>query len=155
MNTLEPGSFRLPLVSTSPIKPKMSSMEALHSVRSQDASQYTSQSPPNHNSPLPVAPRDDIAASQQSLMTHQASTYLGSFPTPVAPLALSSHEAFGSQAQSSYLLRTPNGLVQIPVDLESGSRSSDKKRSATQGLQHDSGSAERRWSLKTRKQLPN
>jgi hypothetical protein len=61
-------------------------------------------------------------------MTYQASTHSALFPIPVAPLAVSSHDAVSSRAQSSYSLRTPDDFIQIPVDLESGSRTSDEKR---------------------------
>jgi hypothetical protein len=64
VDLMEPGPFPLPPVFTSSIKSRMSSMEALHSVHSQDASRYTSQSPSNHNSHLSIATRHGIAAPQ-------------------------------------------------------------------------------------------
>lgn len=133
VDTIEPGPFPLPPLSTSSPKPRISSMEALQSVHLQDASRHTSQSFSNHNSHLSTAPHYGTAAPQQSLMTYQASTHSASFPTPVEPLALSSHDAVGSRAQSSYSFQTPDGLIQIPVDLASGSRSSDEKRKRNAG----------------------
>ena len=44
VDTMEPGPFPLPPLSTSSSKPRMSSMEALQSAHSQDASRHTSQS---------------------------------------------------------------------------------------------------------------
>lgn len=133
VDTMEPGPFTLPPLSTSSPKPRMFSMEALQSVHSQDASRHTSQSSSNHNSHLSIAPHYGTTVPQQSSMTHQASTHWASFPTPVEPLALSSPDAVGSRAQSSYSFQTPDGLIQIPVDLESGSRSSDEKRKRNAG----------------------
>lgn len=130
---MEPGPFPLPPLFTSSPKSRMSSMEALQSVHSQDASRHTSQSSSNHNIHLSIASHYGTAAPQQSSMTYQASTHSASFSTPVEPLALSSHDAVGSQAQSSYFFQTLNGLIQIPVDLESGSRSSDEKRKRNAG----------------------
>lgn len=114
---MEPGPFYLPPVST---------IEAPRSVHSHVGSRYTTQSPPDHNSPLSVAPRYEILAPQRFSTTTQASTHSGLLPTSFAPIA--SHGAFGSQPQSDYSLQTPNGLIQIPVDLESGSKESDEKR---------------------------
>jgi hypothetical protein len=114
IDTMRPGPSPLPPVSTP--------------VHSPSASRNTSQFPSNHISHLSISPRCGIAAPQQSSRTYQASTCSTSFPTPVAPPALPSHGAVGSQAQSSHSLRTPDGLTQIPVDLKSGSRSSDKIR---------------------------
>lgn len=133
VDTMEPGPFPLPPLFTSSPKSRMSSMEALQSVHSQDASRHTSQSSSNHNIHLSIASHYGTAAPQQSSMTYQASTHSASFSTPVEPLALSSHDAVGSQAQSSYFFQTLNGLIQIPVDLESGSRSSDEKRKRNAG----------------------
>ena len=126
VDTMEPGPFPLPPPSSP--KPRISSMEALQSVHLQDASRHTSQSNSNHNSHLSTGPRYGTAAPQQSLMTYQASTYSASFPTPVKPPALSSHDAVGSPAQSSYFLQTPDGPIEIPVDLATGSRSRNEKR---------------------------
>ena len=133
VDTMEPGPFPLPPLSTSSPKPRISSTEALQSVHLQDASRHTSQSFSNHKSHLSTAPHHGTAAPQQSLMTYQASTHSASFPTPVEPLALSSHDAVGSRTQNSYSFQTPDGLIQIPVDLASGSRSSDEKRKRNAG----------------------
>jgi hypothetical protein len=143
VDTMEPGPFTLPPLSTSSPKPRMFSMEALQSVHSQDASRHTSQSSSNHISRLSIAPHYGITVPQQSSMahqasthqasTHQASTHQSSFPTPVEPLALSSPDALGPRAQSSYSFESPDGLIQIPVDLESGSRSSGEKRKRNAG----------------------
>lgn len=137
VDTMEPKPFPLPPLSNSSPKPRMSSMEALQSVHSQDASRHTSQSSSNHNSHLSIAPHYGTAAPQaapqQSSMTYQASTHSASFPTPVEPPALSSHDAVCSRAQGSYSFQIPDGLIQIPVDLASGSRSSDEKRKRNAG----------------------
>ncbi|MCJ1288407.1 hypothetical protein MMC26_007764 [Xylographa opegraphella] len=100
----------------------MSSMKALQSVHSPDASRHTSQSSSNYNSHLSIAPQYGTAAPQQS------STHSASFPTLVKPLALSSHDAVGSRAQSSYSFQIPDGLLQILVDL-----ARDKKRKRNAG----------------------
>ena len=66
-------------------------------------------------------------------MIYQASTHSASFPSSVEPLALSSHDAVGSRAQSSYSFQTFDGLIQIFVDLTFDSRSRDEKRKRNAG----------------------
>lgn len=132
-DTMEPGLSPLPPLSYSYIKSKMSTMGARHSLHSQDAGRCTSQYPSDYNSNLSIAPRYGIAAPQQPSLAYQAPTYSASFLTPVALPALSSHDAVGSRAQSGYSIRTPDGLIQIPVDLESGSRWGDEKRKRNAG----------------------
>jgi len=71
----------------------MSTLEALHSVHLQDASRHTSQYPSDQNSNLSIA-------RWQPSMTYQAPTYSAPLQKPIAPLALPSHDAVGSRAQS-------------------------------------------------------
>jgi len=117
VNTMEPRPFRLPPVST---------VEAPRSANSHIGNRYTTQPPSDHNSHVSVTPRHRVLAPSQFSITSQASTHSASFPASVAPIA--SHGAFGSQLQSDYSFQTPNDLIQIPVDLKSGSKASDKKR---------------------------
>lgn len=120
VDTMEPRPFPVTPVSTCSINARISSIEALHSAYSQDPIRYTSQTLSNHNSHLSVAPRDGIAAPQQSSVTYQAATHSASYPIP--------HDTFDSQAPNSDLFQTPDGPTQIPVDKESGSRASYEKR---------------------------
>ena len=122
-----------PPMSASSIKSRMSSTETLPPVRSHNASWYTSHSSSGHTSHPSTTPRYGLAAPQQSTTTDQASTHSTSVPQPFAALDVSYRGPAGSLAQSSYNLLTPNGLIQVPVDLQSGSRLSDQKRERNAG----------------------
>lgn len=125
---MEPRPTPLPPNPISSIESRMPSRRDPHSVPSQDASPYVSQSLSDHNSHLSNARRCGITAPQQLPKPHQTSTCPESIPTTTPPLALSSDDSSGCCGQSGRALRSPDGPIQVIGNLDSDSRPTNERR---------------------------